>query len=77
MLMCSSIQDGQSSLMFASENAHIEVVRMLISAGAKVDLQGEVSITSTSQGPNGDLCPDVMLYCGQEEYVHTVVLEIM
>ena len=50
MIMCSFLQDGQSSLMFASHNEHIEVVRMLLSAGAKVDLPNKVSITSTSQG---------------------------
>ena len=65
----SSLQDGQSSLMIASQNGHNGVVRMLLSAGAKVDLQDEVSILR----PYGNLCPDVMLYCGLEGYVHIIV----
>ena len=48
--LCSSHQNGRSSLMRASENGHEEVVRMLLSAGANVDLQDEVSITSPAQG---------------------------
>ena len=51
MIMCSSLQDGQSSLMFASQNGHIEVVRMLLSADAKLDIQDEVSTTNPSHGP--------------------------
>ena len=43
MIMCSSLQDGQSPLMFASQNGHIEIVRILLSASAKVDLQNEVT----------------------------------
>ena len=44
MIMFSSPQDGQSSLMFASQNGHSKVVRILLTAGAKVDLQNKVSI---------------------------------
>ena len=36
--------------MRASENGYEEVVRILLSAGAKVDLQDEVSSTSPAQG---------------------------
>ena len=36
--------------MRASENGHEEVVRILLSAGAKVDLQDRVSSTSPAQG---------------------------
>ena len=43
MIMCSSLQDGESPLMFASQNGHIEIVRILLSASAKVDLQNEVT----------------------------------
>ena len=50
MIMCSSLQDELSSLMLASQNGHIEVLRTLLSAGAKVDLQNKVSTTSPSQG---------------------------
>ena len=39
-----------SSLMEASENGHEEVVKMLLSAGAKPDLQDVVSGTSPAQG---------------------------
>ena len=59
MIMCSSLQDELSSLMLASQNGHIEVLRMLLSAGAKVDLQNKVSTTITSQG---SMVTDVMLY---------------
>ena len=59
MIMCSSLQDELSSLMLASQNGHIEVLRMLLSAGAKVDLQNKVSTTITLQG---SMVTDVMLY---------------
>ena len=36
--------------MRASESGHEEVVRILLSAGAKVDLQDKVSSTSPAQG---------------------------
>ena len=39
----SSLQDGVSSLMCACEGGHAEVVRMLLSAGAHVNHQSEVS----------------------------------
>ena len=49
--VCSSLQDGQSSLMRASVNGHEGVVRILLSACAKVDLQDYlVSSTSPAQG---------------------------
>ena len=48
--ICSSLQLGLSSLMVASLNGHEEVVRMLLSAGAKPDLQDKVSSTSPAQG---------------------------
>ena len=51
MIMFSSLQDGWSSLMVASQNGHHEVVKVLLSDGAKIDLQDEVSSTSSSQGP--------------------------
>ena len=51
MIMCSFLQDGQSSLMFASQNGHNEVVMILLSAGANVNLQNKVSTNSPSQGP--------------------------
>ena len=51
MIMFSSPQDGQSSLMFASQNGHNEVVSILLTDGAKVDLQNKVSTTSLSQDP--------------------------
>ena len=44
--MCSSLQNGQSSLILAFQNGHIEVVNMLISAGAKVDLPNKVRTTN-------------------------------
>ena len=50
-IVCSSLQDKPSSLMMASGNGHEEVVRILLSAGAKVDLQSYlVSSTSPAQG---------------------------
>ena len=47
----SSLQVGQSSLMLAFQNGHHEVVKVLLSAGAKVDLQDVVSTYRPSQGP--------------------------
>ena len=46
MNMRSSLQDGQSSLMLASQNGCNEVVTMLLSARAKVNLQKIVSTSS-------------------------------
>ena len=43
---CSSLQGGYSSLMRASRNGHEGVVMMLLSTGAKVDVQDEVSGTN-------------------------------
>ena len=74
--MLSSLQDGWSSLMLASHYGHHEVVKVLLSAGANVDLQDEVSSTSPSRVPTVT-CPDVMLYCGLEGYMHTIVVEII
>ena len=37
-----SCQDGWSSLMFASQNGHVEVVDKLLQHGATVDLQNVV-----------------------------------
>ena len=51
MIMFALLQDGRSSLMLASQNGHHEVVKVLLSAGAKVDLQDKVSFTSPSQDP--------------------------
>ena len=50
IIICSSLQGGQSSMMRASENGHEEVVRILLSAGANVDLQDLVSSTIPAQG---------------------------
>ena len=55
MIMFPSPQHGRSSLLFASQNGHNEVVRILLSAGAKLDLQNTVSTTSPSLGPVGTL----------------------
>ena len=38
-----SSQDGESSLMWASENGHVEVVDKLLRHGATVDLQNNVN----------------------------------
>ena len=42
-MFISSAWPGKSSLMKTSENGHVEVVRVLLSAGAQVDMQDEVS----------------------------------
>ena len=39
-----SLQDGQSLLMRASKNGRVKDVEMLLSKGAQVDLQDEVSM---------------------------------
>ena len=51
VIMTSSPQSENSSLIFASHKGHHEVVKVLLSAGAKVDLQNKVSTSSPSQGP--------------------------
>ena len=35
-------QDGWSALMLASDSGHTEVVQLVLSSGAKVDLQNKV-----------------------------------
>ena len=35
-------QNGQTALMLASDGGHIDVVQLLLSSGAQVDLQDEV-----------------------------------
>ena len=45
-----SLQFGQPSLMWASKNGHVEVVEMLISKGAQVDLQDEVNMGGMERG---------------------------
>ena len=35
-------QDGWSALMLASDSGHTDVVQLLLSSGAKVDLQNKV-----------------------------------
>ena len=49
MIMFSSVQNGWSSLMMASQKGHHEVVKVLLSVDANVDLLTKVSSTSTSQ----------------------------
>ena len=77
MIVFSFPQDGRSSLMLASQNGHHEVVKVSLSACANVDLQDNVSTTSPIPKLYGDLCYNVILYCGLEGYVHTTVMEII
>ena len=49
IIISSSLQYGKSELMRACENGHAEVVRMLLSAGAHINDQYEVSNTSPAQ----------------------------
>ena len=49
IIIYSSLQDGLSSLMWACVCGHAEVVRILLSAGAHVNYQSEVSSTSSAQ----------------------------
>ena len=49
IIIYSSLQDGLSSLMKACICGHAEVVRILVSAGAHVNDQDEVSSTSPAQ----------------------------
>ena len=39
-----SYQDGESSLMYASQNGHVEVVDKLLQHGATVDLHDKVFV---------------------------------
>ena len=47
LLPCASCQDGDSSLMAASQEGHVEVVDQLLQHGATVDLQRSVITTHT------------------------------
>ena len=49
IIIHSSLQDGTSSLMCACRTGHAEVVKILVSAGAHVNDQSEVSSTSPAQ----------------------------
>ena len=49
IIISSSLQNGESSLMMACEKGHAEVVKMLLSAGAHVNDQDKVSNTSPAQ----------------------------
>ena len=49
IFISSSLQGGSSSLILASDEGHKEVVEMLLSADAHVDLQDNVSSTSPVQ----------------------------
>ena len=42
---CILLQDGSPSLVFASQNGHVEVVDKLLQNGANVDLQSKVCFT--------------------------------
>ena len=53
IIIHSSFQYGRSSLMWASEKGHEEVVKILLSAGAQVDLQDNVSSISCTIGWEG------------------------
>ena len=62
IIIHSSLQDGNSSLMMACRNGNAEVVKILVSAGAHVNDQDEVSSSTTSPMTLGDLYPDARLY---------------
>ena len=49
IIIHSSLQYGWSSLMWACENGHAEVVKILVSAGAHLNDQNKVSSTSPAQ----------------------------
>ena len=49
IIIHSSLQNGNSSLMWACRNDHAEVVKILVSAGAHVNDQNQVSSTSPAQ----------------------------
>ena len=49
IIIHSSLQYGTSSLMWACVNGHVEVVKILLSAGAHVNDQSKVSSTSPAQ----------------------------
>ena len=42
-------QEGKSALILATERGHVEVARLLISAGALVDQRDKVRILAISQ----------------------------
>ena len=42
MLYILSPQNGQSALMLATNSGHTDVVQLLLSSGAKIDMQNKV-----------------------------------
>ena len=42
MLYILSPQNGQSALMLASNSGHTDMVQLLLSSGAKIDMQNKV-----------------------------------
>ena len=43
-----SLQEGDTSLMLAAERGHVRVVEELVKAGAKLDLQNNVCLNTSS-----------------------------
>ena len=43
-----SLQEGDTSLMLAAERGHVRVVKKLVKAGAKLDLQNRVCVNTSS-----------------------------
>ena len=54
--LCLSRQYGRSSLMYASENGHVEVVDKLLQHGATVDLQKEVHTLYVHNAMQANTC---------------------
>ena len=55
-ILCLSRQYGRSSLMYASENGHVEVVDKLLQHGATVDLQKEVHTLYVHNAMQANTC---------------------
>ena len=53
-VVLSSLQDGWSSLMTASEHGHLQIARLLIKRGANLNCQNNVSMTVDKVATNMD-----------------------
>ena len=56
-------QIGMSSLIWASQNGHVEVVNKLLQHGAKVDLRNQVISTTYADQCMRTLCTRQKLIC--------------
>ena len=69
-----SLQDGETTLMYASEAGHIECVKVLLDKGAEVNMQPNVSDVKYPESPvvndTGNLFSACMPFYVMADEVH-------